>query len=68
MGSPPAPQALPTPAAPQTADEAAGKKKGPEGGKRLIWAVTLRAVRQWLCPWARVQLRLSALVQRCSAA
>src|SRR5215472_15951317 len=33
-----------------------GKKEGQERGKRLIWAETLRAVREWLCPWARVQL------------
>jgi hypothetical protein len=56
MGSPSAPQASTTPAAPLPADEAVEKKEGPERGKRLIWAETLRAVREWLSPWARVQL------------
>src|SRR5690348_6567382 len=32
----------------------AGKKGGLAGGERLIWAATLRQVRQWLCPWARM--------------
>jgi hypothetical protein len=34
----------------------AGKKSETGNGKRIVWAATLRQVRQWLCPWARVQL------------
>lgn len=44
------------PAASPNAVEGGGKKDGQADGERLILAATLRTVRQWLCPWARVQL------------
>jgi SRSO17 transposase len=39
-----------TPSVPRT--ERPGGKSGP----RLVWQDTLRQVRRWLCPWARVRL------------
>lgn len=56
MGAPAAPLARTTPAAPLTPAEAGEKKGGQAGGERIVWAATLRQVRQWRCPWARVQL------------
>ena len=38
-----------------------GEKSGPAStaapaGERVVWNATLRRVRAWLCPWARLQL------------
>jgi len=30
--------------------------RGAESVGRLVWNATLRRVRAWLCPWARLQL------------
>jgi Transposase DDE domain len=55
---PPAPAAVETVDTDAPVSGSAGGKSGPAAaaGARIVWNATLRRVRAWVCPWARLQL------------